>query len=315
MLPKQNKLPDWTNFPVRIGCPVWRSVGWVGSVYTKAAEQNQAVAVYSETFPTVEGNSTFYSLPSIELARKWAADSAEGFRFCFKVPRLISHELELRNARVELDDFLARMEPLLAAKKLGPIFLQLSPTFDGARWQLLDEFLAILPPAFPWAVELRHSDWFGESPYCKRLEERLRERNIDRVLFDATYLHSHPARTEAERISRGRKPNSPQTIVVTGTSPMVRLIGHDLVEDADELNILRHWQPWIECIGRWVAEGLRPYVFVHTPDDAFAPKLCSAFYDALRRELDSVHNIALPTLPAMPLRAKPKVQSTFDFGD
>jgi uncharacterized protein YecE (DUF72 family) len=40
----------------------------------------------------IELQSTFYELPSLDLARKWRAQAPEGFRYCLKASQLITHE-------------------------------------------------------------------------------------------------------------------------------------------------------------------------------------------------------------------------------
>jgi len=55
--------------------------------------------------------------------------------------------------------FLATIEPLAAAGKLGPVLFQLPPNLklDEA---LLKDFLAILPRTVPAAFEFRNPSWF-----------------------------------------------------------------------------------------------------------------------------------------------------------
>ncbi len=307
---------DWSTFPLRIGCPVWRSPDWVGTVYRHASEIKHAVHSYSQLFPTVEGNSTFYSLPSLEQVRKWSDSATKGFHFCFKVPRRISHELELRQTNAELREFLSRMEILLATGNLGPIFLQMGPNFSSRQWSDLESFIQLLPSDFPWAVELRHPDWFDSGRWQTTAESLLRQRNIDRVLFDASYLHSNEPRTAAEIVSRTRKPNVPRIDSVTSVHPMVRLIGHDLLNPADAEKIVASWDGWIDTFVAWIESGLRPYVFVHTPNDAFAPTLCHALYSAIqtRAKLQN-SDVKLPELPALKSRPTKPQQATFNFDD
>ncbi len=42
-----------------------------------------------------------------------------------------------------------------------------------------------------WAVELRHRDWFEPTVWHDRVNNLLQELDMDRVIFDATYLHKN----------------------------------------------------------------------------------------------------------------------------
>lgn len=81
--------------PLMLGCPVWGCADWGGQVYPLKTPRSQWLHWYSRTFNTVEGNSTFYALPSVETTRRWASETANGFRFMLKFPRVISHDSEL----------------------------------------------------------------------------------------------------------------------------------------------------------------------------------------------------------------------------
>ena len=60
--------------------------------------------------------------------------------------------------------FLASLEPLLRAGKLGPALFQLPPNFK-ADAALLGEFLGSLPKGLCCAFEFRHASWFSDPVY------------------------------------------------------------------------------------------------------------------------------------------------------
>ncbi len=80
---------------LHIGCPVWACEAWKGQVFTSNAPRQDWLRQYSQAFNTVEGNSTFYALPSLETAAKWGESVEPSFRFALKFPRSISHECRL----------------------------------------------------------------------------------------------------------------------------------------------------------------------------------------------------------------------------
>ncbi|MEO7912925.1 MAG: DUF72 domain-containing protein, partial [Roseiflexaceae bacterium] len=75
-----------------IGCAVWGYKDWVGGLFPPGSKQTDFLSLYSRRLTTVEGNTTFYATPSVETVKRWAAETPETFRFCFKLPREVSHE-------------------------------------------------------------------------------------------------------------------------------------------------------------------------------------------------------------------------------
>ncbi len=273
--------------PYHLGCPVWSSPHWRGSVYEARAPRKDWLAQYSQAFSTVEGNSTFYALPEPEVVKRWAAETADGFRFALKVPRSISHDRRLSDCRPETRAFLEILSILKAGGRLGPSFLQLPPTFDAREFGKLETWLKAWPRECPCAVEVRNDDYFDQGRVEHRLDELLRELEMDRVLFDSRPLYSAPPETESESVSQTRKPKSPFRTTVTARHPFVRLVGRDRVE------LVQPWiDEWAPIVSGWIQAGLNPYVFTHAPNDAFAPELAEAFHRAVSR--------SLPIVPPLP---------------
>ena len=63
-------------------------------------------------FGAVEGNTTFYSLPSAARVARWAELLSEDFHFCAKLPREVSHGGRLDASHPALKEFFSRMAPL-----------------------------------------------------------------------------------------------------------------------------------------------------------------------------------------------------------
>lgn len=278
------KLPSWSGWPYRLGCPVWACKHWGGTVYPAGTNAKNILQWYSSWFAISEGNSTFYGLPSIEQITRWAGDSVTDFEFCFKFPRAISHDKALQNCQEEFDQFLERLQVLAEHKRLGPTFLQLGPSFSGRDFKRLESFLERLPSQWPWAVEVRHQDWFDQGTHEAHLDQLLRSRNIDRVLFDSRPLYSLPPSDASERESQSRKPRSPYRTTVTGSRPMVRLIGRNRDNEVTD-----YWIEWSKIICDWIDQGLTPYVFTHSPDDRYAPQLARKLHALIQQEYSSRH--------------------------
>jgi uncharacterized protein YecE (DUF72 family) len=64
-------------------------------------------------------------------------------------------------------------------ERLGPLLLQLPPSFTVKGMGVLEDFLSILPRGPRYAVEVRHRSWLGSD-----LPELLREHGIALTLID-----------------------------------------------------------------------------------------------------------------------------------
>ena len=285
---------------VHIGCPVWACEGWVGSLYS-SKRRERWLPEYSQVFDTVEGNSTFYAMPTINTVSRWAAETRDGFRFALKFPRVITHECRLQRAEDETKLFLDALEVLGNADRLGPTFLQLPPGFSGSYFETLERYLRRLPTNMPFAVEVRHLDFFNHADHDERLNELLFELGMDRVIFDSRALFSAPASDEYELASQGRKPNLPVQPRAVGDRPLVRFVGRNRVEEATP------WiEEWVPVIAEWISMGKSPYVFTHSPDDLYAPEFARTF----RRALASLVP-AIAELPQWPGELLQKQQTLF----
>jgi len=142
-----------------IGTSGWHYKHWKGSFYPEGMNEQHFLGFYAGRFHTVEINSSFYRLPSIESLKSWK-DSVPGhFLFAAKASRYITHMKKLKDPEKPVSKFLKRMEVL--GDKLGPILFQLPP-----RWNInverLDAFLQALPSGFRYAFEFRDPSWFHE---------------------------------------------------------------------------------------------------------------------------------------------------------
>ena len=264
-----------------LGCPVWACEKWRGSLFTSSAPRTSWLAQYASVFNTVEGNSTFYALPSLETVKRWAEAVPAGFRFALKFPQKISHDKRLLNAGGETQEFLRVLEVLKAAGCLGPSFLQLPHGFSPHHLEDLAAYLRELPREFPYAVEVRHRAFFDEAQYESALDDLLTDLHMDRVIFDSRALFSAPPSDPFEVESQRRKPNLPVHQSITWRHPMLRFVGR---------NELERNLPWIHewslKIAGWIKAGLHPLVFTHCPDERFAPYFARMFHEELLRHVD-----------------------------
>jgi uncharacterized protein YecE (DUF72 family) len=141
---------------VLVGTSGWQYRDWKGRLYPKDLPQREWLPYFSERFPVVEINNTFYMLPKEETFSRWREVSAEGFLFVVKANRYLTHIRRLRDCEEPLQRFWSRC--LLLGPKLGPVLFQLPPNF-GADLDRLREFLGFLPEGIRAAFEFRHPSW------------------------------------------------------------------------------------------------------------------------------------------------------------
>lgn len=274
-----------------LGCPIWSNRDWVGDLYTPNAKSGDFLRQYSAVFDTVEGNNCFYGLPRPGTVARWCAEAAPGFRFCFKFPRLISHERRLRAVEAETVEFLQRLTPLAEAGRLGPSFLQLPPSFRPDDLPVLRAYLAALPSAFQYAVEVRHRAFFAKGEEERQLNRLLLELGLDRVMLDSRALFAAEPVEADTRLAQSRKPRLPVHAISLGPRPFIRYIGHPDPEANRPF-----LAPWLDKLALWLSEGREPYVFMHTPNNRQAPHLARLFHQLLHARCADVGT--LPPWPA-----------------
>lgn len=268
-----------------IGCPIWAHAGWVGDFFPAGSANRDFLRLYSRRLTTVEGNTTFYAVPKDEIVLRWADETPDTFRFSLKIPRDISHEAPLRAQIAQTHAFVAQMEPL--GPRLGPFFLQLPPRFSPHQIDDLAAWLAAWPPEQRVAVEVRHDDWFAPAGE-QALMDLLERYNAGRVLMDVRPLElgSLPGAEADLQRARDNKPHVPLHPLHSGKLALVRYIGHpDLALNVPLLD------EWAERVAQWLAQGVTVYMFMHCPDNDFAPALCRMFHERLAQLTD------LPPLP------------------
>lgn len=269
---------------------MWSLPEWSGRFLL--ADGIDTLTAYATWCNAVEGNTTFYAVPSATTVAAWSEQAPPDFRFCFKLPRTITHDRRLRQIGGELEEFLSAMEPL--ADRCGPVLIQLPPTFGPEDLSVLTDFIGSVPRLdWTWAVEVRHHAFFPGGRLERPLNDALADHQINRVLLDSRPLFSGPSQTPAEIDAFARKPRVPVRPVVTATEPVVRLIGR-----TDPEATRAGWRQWVPKVAEWLTAGLRPYVFVHTPDNIDSLWLNRAFHAEVAAQLGSSGaDVSLDPLP------------------
>jgi uncharacterized protein YecE (DUF72 family) len=172
--------------PIRIGTSGWSYKEWEKVFYPDA--KTPKLSFYSSIFATAEIDSTFYANPSRGLVFGWARNTPKEFQFAVKLPQLITHKKKLdleQGVEVDLKSFLDLLAPLHTAEKLGPLLIQLPPSFASESKDTLNQFLEILPKDYDFAIEFRNKSWLEHS---QELNALLAKYNVSNTIVDEPLL-------------------------------------------------------------------------------------------------------------------------------
>ncbi len=173
---------------VYIGTMGWSYSPWIGNFYPEKMDPSGFLREYSKSFNTVEIDNTFYKIPSEKTVTRWREETSTGFLFSAKFPKKVTHEKRLRSCESEVERFLSNMSRL--GDRLGPLLMQLPPSFGRELLQDLRDFLAVLPKGFRFAVEVRNRTLLEEGFYSL-----LRDTNTSLAMVDGSFVPRIGVRT------------------------------------------------------------------------------------------------------------------------
>ena len=166
---------------VHVGCSGWNYRDWRERFYPKGLPARRWLEHYAQQFDTVEVNNTFYRLPNRSAVEGWAEQTPKRFVFAVKASRYLTHIKRLTAMGDGVQRYYDRIEPLIDAKKLGPVLWQLPGNFQRDDERLRQALEAM--PKGRHCIEFRHPSWFQGDVY--RL---LRKHRVALVIGD------HPER-------------------------------------------------------------------------------------------------------------------------
>ena len=251
---------------IRLGLPFWSFEDWQGGLYARDSRPADFLRQYGRAFNAVEGNTTFYAVPTERTVSKWARETDDDFRFCFKLPRTITHEAMLRDVSRETNSFLDRLRPL--GPRLGPIMIQLPPAFGPAELPRLEAFLERLPRDLRFTVELRDRSLAEEGLPARLADDAIESAGVGRVIMDTRPLRDGPSDHPDILAARHKKPDLPVREEALSRDPVVRVVFHP-----DPAVNERWLDRWARILARWIADGLEPILFVHSPSNRESPRI------------------------------------------
>ena len=250
-----------------IGCAKWGRKEWLNMIYPPKTKEADFLDEYVKHFNSIELNAVFYSIPNAELIRKWRAKAEEnasnGFLFCPKFSRTISHIKRLKDAEVPTDLYLSSIHEF--GQFLGPCFLQLGDNFGPKNFDVLENYIKHLPVDLEVFVELRHEDWFSDPPARAQLFEMLAKYKKGAIITDAS----------------GRRDCVHMELTIPEI--FIRFVGNGQEhKDSDFARI----DDWVARIKTWLDKGLgKVYFFLHQHDEKDTPILANYTIEQFNKHL------------------------------
>jgi len=136
---------------------------WKPDFYPEKLPSKKFLSYYAERLNAVEVNYTFRRLPSASTLENWVEQTKPGFVFPLKAHMRITHIQRLKPSEFT-EVFFRAIDPLRAARRLGPVLFQLPPALK-CDVALLGEFLATLPRDLRVAFEFRNPSWLQDQVY------------------------------------------------------------------------------------------------------------------------------------------------------
>ncbi len=174
-----------TPHPVFVGTSGYSYTEWVNAgFYPPDTRSAHMLAHYVRHFPVTELNFTWYQMPKAPVLARMRAQVPAGFRFAAKLTRTLTHEVAEERWRQDVLRYREGISPLLQARQLAAVLVQLAPFFDRSpnnrRYlaALLDELAGL-----PLAVEFRHRSWVDDRVFAE-----LARRKVTLVTVDAPQL-------------------------------------------------------------------------------------------------------------------------------
>jgi uncharacterized protein YecE (DUF72 family) len=149
--------------PAHVGCSGWNYVAWRERFYPPRLPARRWLESYGESFGTVEVNATFYRLMKPAAVERWVEQTPDSFVFAVKASRYLTHVKRLGDIQAGVERFYETIEPLVRARRLGPLLWQLPETFHRDDERLARALAAL--PSGRHAFEFRHASWFTDDVY------------------------------------------------------------------------------------------------------------------------------------------------------
>jgi uncharacterized protein YecE (DUF72 family) len=268
---------------VYVGCTGWSMPAWVGGAYPPKAKSTDFLKYYAQQFNTIEQNGTYYRMPDAATVARWVADSPSDFRFCPKVPQMISNAKDFGMQKQVFEEFATAINGL--GERLGVAFMQLPQHAGPDSLPSLERFLDRQAGKIPLAIEARHPELFAPGASSDWFFAMLSAYKVGAVITDVS----------------GRR--DVLHMRITTPQVLIRFVGNGLVEtDYQRMN------EWITRWESWFSNGVESvYCFTHEPENLRAPEMSAYTVEQVRQRMPQ----ALVRGPQLPFQAPIEQLSLF----
>ncbi len=140
---------------------------WRDVFYPAHLPQGDFLSFYSQEFPVVELNFSYYRMPEPDQCRRMLEKSAYRIEFVVKAFQGLTHEITAKSLSELLPQFKASIAPFWHEGRLGAVLLQFPQSFNyRAESRIyLDSLIRGFDP-LPLCVEFRQGDWLRDSVFA-----------------------------------------------------------------------------------------------------------------------------------------------------
>ena len=261
---------------VMLGTSSWQFDAWRGVFYPEECRSKEYLGHYARALSTVEVNTTFYAIPRASTVQRWVESVPDGFRFCLKFSRIITHEKRLVDCRDESRAFLEMLRML--GDKRAPAFLQFPASFTrSAHGRDLADYL----------------DWLAEEAGDLSIAVEVRSADLMTPAFAAFLAQRGFSLLLVDRVNTPDLFPVWMELVDAGNAPnfvVIRWIGddkngpsgdRDLTNPRDD-DLVR----WAERIVTLNAADVDVYGYMHNPYEGHSPASVRRLETILRQSLD-----------------------------
>lgn len=256
-----------TSTPLRLGLPAWAFPGWQGRYWPA---RPSPLSGYAKVFNAVEGNTTFYRIPDAPTVASWArAVGDEDFRFCFKLPRTVTHERQ--PALDDLTQFLRVLDPL--GDKLGPFLVQFPARVGPADFDGIAHLLDRLPGGSSHVLEVRHPAFFRNP---ETLEALMQRSGGSRAILDSRALYNGDLEHADVVGALHEKPDLPVLPRSENGRLFLRLVLHP-----DAIYNDRYLDEWARRTAVMLEDDVEVFAMIHCPNNLHCPPFARDFFERL----------------------------------
>lgn len=165
------------------------SVGLTGwgdhdALYPDSSSKQNKLKTYSQHFPIVEVDSSFYAIQAAQNYERWVQNTPPSFSFIVKAYQGMTGHTRRKSAYDDPEMFASfkqSIQPLINANKLKAVLFQYPPWFDCKRESVKAlRYAKDMMDNIPVALEFRNQSWFSAP---------MRDRTL-RFMEEEGWIHS-----------------------------------------------------------------------------------------------------------------------------